>query len=222
MLMKVALNWWQQHYKSLQTHKIYTTRVKWTFSNQPIRLRRVHSLYLHGFLEYWKLLCSVFEAGILVFENVSITRIWCFFGSWFQWLVVRFVWEELHQAGGACLNPCACQCLSAEPGSDCPTAMEQSGFGPKNGNEEMNTGTWKNGAGFFLLQHVWKTRSVSNLHFQLWVANKSAWLQDKLGVRKMSLGALRSQGMEHSPAPALVPWWLQPADFRLNSRLQTW
>lgn len=80
--MKVAQNWQQQHYKSLQTHRINTTRVKWTISNQPKRLRRVHSLCLYGVLEYWR--CSIFGAGIPVFENANIERIWCLFGSWFQ------------------------------------------------------------------------------------------------------------------------------------------
>lgn len=54
----------------------------WTFSNQPKGLKRVPSLCLYGVLEYWR--CSAFGAGIPVFEDARIGRIWCLFGPWFQ------------------------------------------------------------------------------------------------------------------------------------------
>ena len=114
----------QHHYKSLHTQKINTTRVKWTFNESTYKSKKgplslfcmvswileAITLHLQGRNPYiWK--CPNWE-NLMLLLGVG-------FSGWLWDLCGR----EFHQAGGACLNPRTCQCMSAEPDSDCTTAM---------------------------------------------------------------------------------------------------
>lgn len=208
---------------------INNTRIKWTLNKSSYKAKKdLPSLFV-WFLEYQGPSCSSARQKSLYFKLSELRKFSASFGSCFQWLVIGFAWKGTPPGWRCVFKSMYLSVL------ECWTRLRL-----QNGNElglgqNMEMRRWtqaygKTGQGE--LQQMWKTRYLSNLHFQLWTVNQAAQLQHKLGMRKMRLGAWlcktapSTRELWNGAQPCLglcsavaltVGFVPQPADFGLNN-----